>query len=311
MKKIIITLIFILALSCACLAQVYPNVLVEVNTQAELTSLTVSAPFVWCRANNTLYFYDANLQIFTPYPVSAVTSVNGQSGTVALTTANLVDSLNKRYVTDANLTTIGNISGINTGDQNLSGLVVKANNLSDLTNIATAKTNLALVKSDVGLSNVDNTSDLNKPISTAETAALSNKVSTSASYGYTIPIQALATTPISAQTIFFGSLPKIPTTTAAVSKIFIRKSGTIKAAEIYSNSVTAGTAQAWSLFIRLNNTTDTLIQTVSLATNERDFSNSALNISVVAGDFIEIKSVNPTWTTAPITTTFGGYLYIE
>ena len=33
------------------------------------------------------------------------------------TTADIADSLNKRYVTDANLTTIGNTSGTNTGDQ--------------------------------------------------------------------------------------------------------------------------------------------------------------------------------------------------
>jgi hypothetical protein len=35
------------------------------------------------------------------------------------TTANITDSLNKRFVTDANLTTIGNQSGINTGDQTI------------------------------------------------------------------------------------------------------------------------------------------------------------------------------------------------
>jgi hypothetical protein len=38
------------------------------------------------------------------------------------TTADIADSLNKRYVTDANLTVIGNTSGVNTGDQTLSGL---------------------------------------------------------------------------------------------------------------------------------------------------------------------------------------------
>jgi hypothetical protein len=36
------------------------------------------------------------------------------------TTSDIADSLNKRYVTDANLTTIGNTSGTNTGDQDLS-----------------------------------------------------------------------------------------------------------------------------------------------------------------------------------------------
>lgn len=38
------------------------------------------------------------------------------------TTANITDSTNKRFVTDANLVTIGNQSGTNTGDQDLSGL---------------------------------------------------------------------------------------------------------------------------------------------------------------------------------------------
>ena len=60
------------------------------------------------------------------------------------TTADIADSSNKRYVTDANLTTIGNQSGTNTGDQDLSGLMVKSNNLSDLTNTTTARTNLGL-----------------------------------------------------------------------------------------------------------------------------------------------------------------------
>ncbi|CAB4149254.1 LbR_YadA-like domain containing protein, partial [uncultured Caudovirales phage] len=82
------------------------------------------------------------------------------------TTADISDSLNKRYVTDANLTTIGNqsgtntgdetvttiktklgittLSGSNTGDQDLSTLMVKSNNLSDLTNTTTARTNLGL-----------------------------------------------------------------------------------------------------------------------------------------------------------------------
>lgn len=42
------------------------------------------------------------------------------------TTADIADSLNKRYVTDANLTVIGNTSNTNTGDQDLSGLMPKA-----------------------------------------------------------------------------------------------------------------------------------------------------------------------------------------
>lgn len=43
----------------------------------------------------------------------------------SVTTADIADSSNKRYVTDANLTTISNQSGTNTGDQDLSNLVIK------------------------------------------------------------------------------------------------------------------------------------------------------------------------------------------
>ncbi len=47
----------------------------------------------------------------------AVDSVNGQIGVVVLTTADIADSANKRYVSDAQLVVIGNTSGANTGDQ--------------------------------------------------------------------------------------------------------------------------------------------------------------------------------------------------
>ena len=129
--------------------------------------------------------------------------------------------------------------------------------------------------------------------------------------GYTISFQALTSSPVDAQTIYFGKLPKAPVTVAATSKIYIRKAGIIKIAEIYSQSGTAGTNEAWPMYIRLNNTTDTQIASVSLATSERIWSNSALSIAVVAGDYIEIKSIYPTWVTNPLTFIPSGYIYIE
>ncbi|EFC80243.1 hypothetical protein [Parafrankia sp. EUN1f] len=53
--------------------------------------------------------------------------------------------------------------------------------------IAQVKADLAVSKSDVGLGNVDNTSDANKPISTAVQAALDGKASTS--HTHTIPYE--------------------------------------------------------------------------------------------------------------------------
>jgi len=130
-------------------------------------------------------------------------------------------------------------------------------------------------------------------------------------HGLTINVQALTSSPADGATIYFGMLPKAPVTVGATSKIYIRKAGTIKHAEIYCYSGTAGTAESWSLYIRKNNTTDTLIATVAAATNERVFTNSSLSISMAVGDYFEIKAINPTWATNPLTTIFGGYIYIE
>ena len=171
------------------------------------------------------------------------------------------------------------------------------NNLSDLNNASTARTNLSL-------GNVDNTSDANKPVSSAQATAISAR-------GYTLSVQALTSSPADAGTIYFGQLPKAPVTAAATSKIYIRKAGTIKSANIYCYSGTAGTSEAWVLHIRLNNSTDTQIASVAAATNERVFSNTGLNIAVSVGDYVEIKAVNPTWATNPLTTIWGGYIYIE
>lgn len=132
-----------------------------------------------------------------------------------------------------------------------------------------------------------------------------------AGMGYAINVQALTSSPVDAQTIYFGMLPKAPVTVAGTSKIYIRAAGTIKRAEIYVYSGTAGSNEAWSMYIRKNNTTDTLIATVSAATSERVFSNKTLNIAMADGDYFEIKAVNPTWATNPLTCIIGGYIYAE
>jgi hypothetical protein len=131
------------------------------------------------------------------------------------------------------------------------------------------------------------------------------------STGYVINVQALTSSPTDSQTVYFGTMPKAPVTVADTSKVYIPKSGRIKRAEIYCYSGTAGTAEAWSLYVRKNNTTDYLIATLSVTQSERKFQNSALDIPIAAGDYIEIKGVQPLWATNPLTTIYGGYVYIE
>ena len=78
--------------------------------------------------------------------VAPVVSVNALTGAVVLTTNNVADSSNKRYVTEAQLTLLGNTSGTNSGDNAInslySGLVSNATHTGD----ATGATALTVVK---------------------------------------------------------------------------------------------------------------------------------------------------------------------
>jgi hypothetical protein len=129
--------------------------------------------------------------------------------------------------------------------------------------------------------------------------------------GYQVTVLATTANLADATTFFFGQLPKPPVTTADISKVFVRQNCVIKKANINSHSVVAGTSEAWDMFIRVNNTTDTLIATVAAATNERIWVNTSLNVVLAAGDYFEIKTVSPTWVTNPTGTVIGGYVYIE
>lgn len=129
---------------------------------------------------------------------------------------------------------------------------------------------------------------------------------------YTLQARAASqSTTTDGQTIYWGSMLVAPSTTADRWRIYIPQTGKIVAAYIYSYSGTAGSAENWSMYIRLNNTSDTLIQTLGVNTKDRVWSNTSLNISVSAGNYIEIKEILPTWATNPATVTRTAVIYIK
>lgn len=99
-----------------------------------------------------------------------VSSVNSEVGDVVLDTDDILEGANK-YVSSADKIKLSNLSGVNTGDQDLSGYVPNSRTV----NGQPLSSNVVLTKDDVGLSNVDNTSDESKPISTATQTAIDNK----------------------------------------------------------------------------------------------------------------------------------------
>ncbi len=99
----------------------------------------------------------------------------GGGGTWGSITGNLADqidlnsALNGKQGADADLTQISSIASVN------DDIIQKKAGVWTNRSPSQVKTDLALTKTDVGLANVDNTSDLNKPVSTATQTALNLK----------------------------------------------------------------------------------------------------------------------------------------
>lgn len=129
--------------------------------------------------------------------------------------------------------------------------------------------------------------------------------------GYTLMAGAIASNTTSGANMYIGMASRVVSGTAAVSRVYIPQSGTVKRIDLVSSSATAGTAESWTMNFRLNNNTNTTIATVASATTTRVWSNSSLSIVVAAGDYFEITALNPTWTTNPGATSYYATVYIQ
>jgi hypothetical protein len=165
------------------------------------------------------------------------TAASPEVSSGAITTAKLADA----SVTDAKIVTVagskvtGNISG---NAANVTGTVAVANGGTGATTAAAARTNL-------GLGNVDNTSDLNKPISTAIQTALdlkenlSNK-STSTSLGTSdalYPTQNAVKTYVDAQ-VAGSAIPDATTITKGKVQLAGDLTGTAASPAVAAGAIT-------------------------------------------------------------------------
>lgn len=124
--------------------------------------------------------------------------------------------------------------------------------------------------------------------------------------GYVIYFMATTGNPADAATYFFTPGNQYTQFTAsgnAITRRYIPFAGTITT--VYGSVTvqgTLGSAGNSTLSLRLNNTTDTTItSTLALTGTSNTFNNTGLSIAVVAGDFLELKIVSPTWVTNPTT----------
>lgn len=129
---------------------------------------------------------------------------------------------------------------------------------------------------------------------------------------YYINIGYLTFNPADSSTYFSGeNQANAPSTTADYTKIYFPRNGTIKKIVFITIANSAdGTNEQIDVSFRLNNTTDTLIASVSASAAKREFINNALNIPVTSSDYGQIKMVCPAWATNPTGVVAGGHIYI-
>jgi len=107
---------------------------------------------------------------------SDLAATTGDAFILNKSTQYISDSFDKRYVTESEKTLLSNTSGINTGDETTISIQTKRPLKTIEGQSLEGAGNIDLTKADVGLANVDNTSDVNKPVSTAQQTALDGKL---------------------------------------------------------------------------------------------------------------------------------------
>ena len=205
-----------------------------------INHIKVSGRNVWSYTNNYMYHdhlynWDENQNAFFPATVRGTTLQSTiASGTAPLTVASntLVTNLNadlldgqhaSAFALASHSHAISNVIGLQTALDGKSATshnhdsAYEPKNSNIQSHISSTSNPHGVTKSQVGLGNVDNTSDLNKPISTATQTALNGKANTSHTHAITdvIGLQtALDGKSETSHTHTFASLTSKPTTLA-------------------------------------------------------------------------------------------------
>lgn len=101
-------------------------------------------------------------------------------------------------------------------------------------------------------------------------------------------------------TYYFGSKYQLAMSTVAASRrIYIPRVFTVTMVDLYA-TFTNGTNETSTIYLRLNNTTDTTLSS-AVAMNSTPYHElvTGLSLTCVAGDYLEFKWVTPTWATNP------------
>jgi hypothetical protein len=127
---------------------------------------------------------------------------------------------------------------------------------------------------------------------------------------YTLQLSCAAVNPNDSTDYHFTDMPVAPTA-YSLRYGLIPKSGVIRRVAI-AFKMSAGSGEAVSIYVRVNDTTDYAITTTATFDADRiDVKNNSLNIPVSEGDTWAIKISTPVWVANPTTLYCTGVVLIE
>jgi hypothetical protein len=115
-------------------------------------------------------------------------------------------------------------------------------------------------------------------------------------------------------TYYFGSfISTAVTITAAARRVYLGKDCTIIGATFsLLVSSTLGSSEDITVYIRVNNTTDTLLGTIKAnSATQQVVINTSMNIALTSSDYFEMKIVTPAFATNPINTSISSVVNIR
>ncbi len=108
-----------------------------------------------------------------------------------------------------------------------------------------------------------------------------------------------------------GAASAALSTTQASRRIYAPKAGTIKACYGFFQQTSGTGTQTATLYIRINNSSETTVGTAAHNVSSSIYSNTGLSIAVAQGDYIEFRWLTPAFTTPPTALTCEFVIYVE
>jgi hypothetical protein len=132
--------------------------------------------------------------------------------------------------------------------------------------------------------------------------------------GYTVQGGAYMFSPADSTAYYFGCMySQAPNSSPNLAKLPILVDGWIRRVSVFFyNSGTLGSAEASSLYVRINDSVDYLVSAVvKNDASTGQFTTYDLSIPVAKGDTFEFKWVTPAWATNPTNVRIAGFVYID